>query len=460
MALSILIIDDEENIGWAFKRSLGDRGMDVRFAVTPEDGLMMMRFAPDVVLLDYKLPRINGFEVLRRIREDNPEQVIIMMTAYGNVEHAVEAMKLGAFHYIQKPFTADELMPFLDRAREVVDMRQMLRLTEQSTDKGDLGYLDGKSPVMKSIYRRARKVADTPNTAVLILGESGTGKEMLARTIHELSARANNLFVAINCSAIPETLLESELFGYEPGAFTGALKRKRGLFEVADKGTVFLDEISDMPLALQAKILRVLEDQGFNRLGGEEELLKVDARVIAASNRNIEDFISDGHFREDLYYRLNRFTIEMPPLRDRGDDIVELALKFIRQMNDELKRDMKGLDPQAMRVIKSYPWPGNVRQLKNAIESAIIECEGDIIRATDMPLNIRKGTARKTEKIVDDFIKSGIQPLENIKRAYVLKVLGQCRTDQEAADALQISRRTITRLKQEIQSGRSGQNVP
>ena len=450
MALSILIIDDEIDIGQSYRKLLGDRGMDVKYAVTPEEGLIMMRYAPDIVLLDYKMPRMNGLEVLKNIKNDNPEQIVIMMTAYGNVENAVESMKLGAFHYIQKPFTTDELCAVLENAGDVIEIKRKLELNDRSLKVGDLGYLDGKSTAMRTVYKRAQKVAETRNTAVMILGESGTGKEMLARTIHELSDRAPYSFVAINCSAIPETLLESELFGYEPGAFTGALKRKRGLFEVSDKGTVFLDEISDMPLSLQAKILRVLEDLGFNRLGGPDELIKVDVRVIAASNKNIDELVGANLFREDLFYRLNRFVINMPPLRERGDDIIDLALKFINHFNIELKRNIKGLDQQAFKAIKSFQWPGNVRQLKNAIESAMIECDGDYIRISDLPPIIKHGSSRKAEKIAEDFIRSGLPPLDEIKNTYILKVLGQCDTDQEAADILGISRRTITRLKKEI----------
>lgn len=450
MVPSVLIIDDEEDIGWSFRKALTERGFDARFAVKPEEGLMLMRYSPDIVLLDYKMPGMNGIEVLKRIREENPEQLVVMMTGYGTIENAVEAMKLGAFHYIQKPFTIHELTPILDRAIEIIEMRRKLLLSSMHVGKGDFGYLDGNSPMMKSVFKRSQKVADKKNTSVLILGECGTGKEMLAKTIHEFSERKNRPFVALNCSAIPENLLESELFGYEPGAFTGAIKRKHGMFEVADQGTIFLDEIGDMPLGLQSKILRVLEDSTFNRLGAEHDEIRVDIRVVAASNRNLEEMIKKGHFREDLFYRLNTFTIVMPPLREREDDSVDLAMKFIHRFNNEMKIDIKGLTAEAARAIRTYNWPGNVRQLRNAIESAMIECESDRITVENLPFAVRAGENGNAHKVAESFFSSGISTLEEVKKAYVLRVLGQCKTDQEAADALDISRRTITRMKKEM----------
>lgn len=453
MTLSVLIIDDEEDIGWSFRESLGNLGMDVRFTTNPEEGLIMMRYAPDVILLDYKMPRMNGLEVLKRIKAEIPDQIIVMMTAYANIENAVEAMKLGAFHYIQKPFQVGDLIPILDIAGEVIDMKRKLDLMSDGNESGDFGLLDGKSVVMQSVFRRAKKVANKRSTSVLVLGESGTGKELLAKTIHKLSERSEKLFIALNCSAIPETLLESELFGYEPGAFTGAIRLKKGMFEVADGGTLFLDEIGDMPLGLQSKILRVLEDGSFSRLGADKEILKVDVRIIAASNQNLEYMIKKGTFRDDLFYRLNTFTIEMPPLRERGDDVIDLALKFINRFNTELKINIRGLNPEAARAIKSFNWPGNVRQLRNAIESAMIESEGNDIDVTNLPQTVIGGSVQKAKKIADSFTISGFPTLDEIKRAYIIQVLGKCKTDQDAADILGISRRTITRLKKEISSG-------
>ena len=450
MALNILIIDDDEEIGLTYRNWLEQLGMEVRFATEPEDGLMMMRYSPDIVLLDYWMPRLDGIEVLKRIKESNPEQIVIMMTALGSIEIAVDAMKLGAFHYIMKPFKIDELVAVINKAREIVEMRNLLKLTDHVTESGDFGLLDGKSSVMKSVFKRAGKVAKKSKTSVLILGESGTGKEMLARTIHNLSDRKDKAFVALNCSAIPHSLFESELFGYEPGAFTGANKRKKGAFEVADNGTIFLDEIGDMPFDMQAKILRTLQDNSFNRLGGENELILVDVRVIAASNKDLEQMKKQGLFREDLYFRLNTFTIEMPPLRKRENDIIDLAMKFIRILNVEMKTNIAGLSPEAARVIKSSPWSGNVRQLRNAMESAIIECESDYIQTEDLPYEIRVGGERKADDIAGKFLESGTPTLDEVKHAYILKVLGQCNTDQEAANLLKVSRRTITRFKNEI----------
>jgi len=459
MALNVLIIDDEEGIGLTYRDLLGELGMEVRFATEPEDGLIMMRYSPDIVLLDYKMPRLDGIEVLKRIREDNPEQIVIMMTAHGSISNAVDAMKLGAFHYIPKPFKIDELMAVIKRAREIIDMRNLLKLTDKAVESGDFGLLDGKSPAMKSVFKRAGKVADKSKTSVLVLGESGTGKELLARTIHNISQRKEKPFVALNCSAIPHNLLESELFGYEPGAFTGANRRQRGSFEVADNGTIFLDEIGDMPFELQSKILRVLESSSFNRLGGANELIKVDVRVIAASNKNLEQMINQKLFREDLYFRLNTFTIEMPPLRDRGNDVIDLAMKFIRMLNKEMKMDIAGLSPQAARAIKSFSWPGNVRQLRNSIESAMIECEDNYIQVENLLSVIQTGKEQQAAKIAGRFLESGTPTLDEIKRAYIIKVLGQCRTDQDAADLLNVSRRTVTRFKKEINSTPKKQNL-
>ncbi|MFH1514970.1 MAG: sigma-54 dependent transcriptional regulator [bacterium] len=451
MAISILIIDDEEHIGITYKKALGQHGIEVRYATEPEEGLLMMRYSPDIVLLDYLMPRLDGLEVLKRITSENPDQIVIMMTAYGSVDHAVTAMKLGAFHYILKPFKIETLLTHISKAEDLIKMRRLLKVTDSVTDKGDFGLLDGKSKVMRSVFKRAEKVAFKPKTSVLITGESGTGKEMLARTIHELSDRKGKLFVALNCSAIPANLLESELFGYEPGAFTGATRRKLGQFEVADGGTVFLDEIGDMPFELQAKILRVLEDSTFNRLGAEREFISVDVRVIAASNKNLEELIKKEHFRSDLYYRLNTFMIEMPALKIRGDDIIALAMKFIKFFNKEMKIDIKGLSPEAAVALKSYNWPGNVRQLRNAIESSMIECEDNYIQVENLPPTICAGSAKHADGIAAGIIKSGPPPsLDDVKNAYMLRILGQCKTDQEAADLLNVSRRTITRFKKEV----------
>ncbi|MBU1023747.1 sigma-54 dependent transcriptional regulator [bacterium] len=451
MAISILIIDDEEHIGITYKKALGQHGIEVRYATEPEEGLLMMRYSPDIVLLDYLMPRLDGLEVLKRITSENPDQIVIMMTAYGSVDHAVTAMKLGAFHYILKPFKIETLLTHISKAEDLIKMRRLLKVTDSVTDKGDFGLLDGKSKVMRSVFKRAEKVAFKPKTSVLITGESGTGKEMLARTIHELSDRKGKLFVALNCSAIPANLLESELFGYEPGAFTGATRRKLGQFEVADGGTVFLDEIGDMPFELQAKILRVLEDSTFNRLGAEREFISVDVRVIAASNKNLEELIKKEHFRSDLYYRLNTFMIEMPALKIRGDDIIALAMKFIKFFNKEMKIDIKGLSPEAAVALKSYNWPGNVRQLRNAIESSMIECEDNYIQVENLPPTICAGSAKHADSIAAGIIKSGPPPsLDDVKNAYMLRILGQCKTDQEAADLLNVSRRTITRFKKEV----------
>lgn len=449
MPLNILIIDDDEGIGLTYKNWLAKLGMEVRFAISPEEGLMLMRYTPDIVLLDYWMPRMNGIEVLQTIRQSHPDQIVIMMTAHGSIEIAVKAMKHGAFHYIPKPFKIDELVTHINKAREIIEMRNLLNLTDPAIESGDFGLLDGKSAVMKAVYKRAKKVADTPRTSVLVLGENGTGKEMLARTIHKISDRKDGAFVALNCSAIPSSLFESEVFGCEAGSYTDATVRRKGAFEVADGGTIFLDEIGDMPLAMQAKILRTLQDSAISRLGGENEMIHVDVRVIAASNKNLQDMIKEGTFREDLYFRLNTFTMELPPLRERENDVIGLAIKCIHKYNKELKKNIAGLSPEVARLFKSFHWPGNVRQLDNTIQGAMIECEGDYIQIKDLSTDLFKSGSLEVDDIANKCFKEGAT-LEEVKRRYILKVIGECKTDQEAADKLDVSRRTITRFKKEI----------
>ncbi len=369
MIESILIIDDEVLTLNNLKRALEKEGYEILLADSGETGLKTFQeHYPNLVLVDLMLPGIDGIEVLKKIKETDENTVVIMITAYEIVEKAVQSMKLGAYDYLLKPFKIADLKISIKRALELQKLR--LRISETiETEKGKY-YFDrivAKSKKMIEVINISKRIATLDKTSVLISGESGVGKGLLARAIHYNSPRADKPFIEINCAAIPENLLESELFGYEPGAFTDARRRKIGILEKADKGTVFLDEIADMPIQLQAKILKVLEEQTFVRLGGINQT-KVDLRIIAATNKNLKEEIKRGNFREDLFYRLNVVPVHIPALRERKDDIIPLTLSFIQEFNRELHRSYKGISEPAAKVFTEYDWPGNVRELRNVVE--------------------------------------------------------------------------------------------
>ena len=334
---------------------------------------------PDLILLDIVLPGIDGVEVLRQIKQANPTAIVIMMSAYHLVERAVEAMKLGAFDYLVKPFPLDDLMATLHRAAEVLTLRVRVRdSVESEQGRYDFGRIVTHNPATITMLEMARKAAEADHTTILIQGESGTGKGVLARAIHYASPRTSMPLLEINCAALPDALLESEFFGYEPGAFTDARRRKEGLLERASGGTVFLDEIGNMSASVQAKILRVLEEGTFMRLGGTSTI-KVNIRLIAATNDKLKNAISQGRFREDLYYRINVVQLYIPPLRERKEDIVPLALEILQQLNRELKKNFTGFTPAAADLLEQYPWPGNIRELRNVTErTMILTTQGEI----------------------------------------------------------------------------------
>ncbi len=396
MAHSVLVVDDEALTLRTISRALREEGCEVLLAESGEQALQIFAEEhPDLVLIDVVLPGMNGIEVLRQIKQQSPGAIVLMMSAYQVVERAVEAMKLGAYDYLVKPFHVSDMVNTIRRAAEVLALRVRVSETIQSA-KGryDFGRIVTRSPRMGEVLEVARKAAEADRTTILVQGESGTGKEVLAKAIHYHSPRANMPLLELNCAALPDTLLESELFGFEPGAFTDARRRKEGLVERAHGGTLFLDEISNMSPNVQAKLLRVLEDGSFQRLGGTRPI-RVDLRIVAATNRNLKDAVAEGQFREDLFYRLNVVPLLIPPLRERREDIVPLALDLVQQFNRELKKSFTGFTPTAAELLVRYPWPGNIRELKNAIERAMILAPEGEIDVPFLPEEIRDSAEGK-----------------------------------------------------------------
>jgi DNA-binding NtrC family response regulator len=385
----VLIIDDQSLIRNSLKVALEKEGYGVYTAETGEEGLWVIKkHSVDLVLLDIRLSDINGIDVLKKIRETDAETIVIMMTGYGTVESAVAAMKLGAFDYVNKPFTSRNITTIIKLALETQRLkREVGEFRDKNRDLYGTDKIIGQSPVMVKSLEMVRKVSQIESSTVLIEGESGTGKELVARAIHYNSARCNGPFVEINCSAIPYTLLESELFGYEQGAFTDAKKIKKGLFEQASGGTLFLDEIGDMDLGMQAKVLNILQEQKFRRLGGDR-VIKTDARIIAATNHNLREEVSRKKFRQDLFYRLNVIHIYLPPLRERREDIIPLTKYFINEFNSSFKKTVRGASQEAVDTLSNYSWPGNVRELRNTIERIMIIDNPEIIQSKHLPAEI------------------------------------------------------------------------
>ena len=390
MPHSILIVDDEALTLRTIGRALDGEGFEVLLASSGEEALTTLADQqPEFALLDVVLPGINGIEVLRQAKAISPSTIFIMMSAHHLVDRAVEAMKLGAFDYLTKPFHITDMVTTLKRASEMLALRVRVHDHVQSA-KGiyDFGRIVTMSPVMVNVLLMARSAAESERTTILIQGESGTGKEVLAKAVHYHSPRASMPLVSLNCAALPDTLLESELFGYEPGAFTDARRRKEGLIEKARGGTLFLDEIGNTSPSLQAKLLRVLEEGTFMRLGGTK-VIQADVRIIAATNRLLKEAVAKNEFREDLYYRLNVLPLFIPPLRERKEDIVPLALDIMGHFNGELKKSFVGITPAAADLLKDYPWPGNIRELRNVVERTMILCKETAIDADDLPEEVR-----------------------------------------------------------------------
>jgi two-component system NtrC family response regulator len=438
----ILVVDDEKNYLLLLEALLSEEGYEVTTMQDPEMALMYLKESEvDVLVTDFKMPGMSGQELLERVRATLPHLPVIIMTAYGSVDGAVEAMKCGAFDYINKPFSNDDLLLSINKAVKISEAYRKNRLLMDSLkDSHALKKIIGSSPAIKKILDLIQKVAST-NANVLITGESGTGKELVARAIHYSSSRKDEPFIAINCTALNPGVLESELFGHEKGSFTGAIAQKRGKFELAHRGTIFLDEIGEFPLQLQPKLLRVIQEHSFERVGGIKTI-KSDFRVIAATNKDLKKEVEQGRFREDLYYRLNVVNIHIPPLRERAEDIPLLAAHFLKKFSKENKKEIKGFSTEAMHILTAYHWPGNVRQLENIIESAVVLSQSNIIEVEDLPAEI-KDESRQFKSAVDmlpDNISLS-EALEKIEAALIRRALVKSNFVQvKAAKMLGISK--------------------
>ena len=444
MTPQILVVDDDAAHRRMLEAVLAAEGYDVTPAA---DGLFAVNAVKekfyDLVLMDIRMSRMGGIEALKRIREISPGIPVVIMTAYAAVNTAVDALKSGAYDYLTKPLDIDELKILVKKALRHFQLEKENRyLKERLGDRFDFSSIIGQGDAMTRLFETISLVAPSDAT-VLILGESGTGKELIANAIHENSPRASQPFIKVNCAALPETLLESELFGHERGAFTGAVARKQGRFRQAHTGSIFLDEIAEMPPTTQAKILRVLQEQEFEPLGSTQTV-KVDIRVIAATNRVLETEIEKGRFREDLYYRLNVVSVKMPPLRDRRDDILLLADHFLKMYAEKNRRIIKGVSPRTADLLMRYSWPGNIRELENAVERAVILTRGDMVTPENLPDAIRSldgGDREDAEGVADP---SSSQTLKDVEQQMILRTLAEAGGNRtKTAEILGISRRTL-----------------
>jgi two-component system, NtrC family, response regulator AtoC len=459
----ILVVDDEPNLRRVLSAQLARDGYDVHTAEDGEQALQILQeHHIDLVITDLKMPKLDGMELLRRALEVDPELPIVMITAHGTVDNAVEALKTGAFDYITKPFDQSEVRTIVKKALRTRDLSatEATRPAQAEAPTGARYGIIGKSPGILDLYAVLDRVADTPTT-VLVSGESGTGKELVARALHENSARSGKPFIKVNCAAIPRDLMESELFGYERGAFTGAVGSKPGRFELATGGTLFLDEIGSIPVEMQVKLLRALQESEFERVGGIKTI-RVDVRLVAATNSDLKKEIAAGSFRDDLYYRLNVVPIRLPPLRERAEDIPLLVRHFIDKFNARLKKTVEGVEQEAERLLASHPWPGNIRELENVIERAVLFCDKQRIAAEHLPPEVKnaeqlpRAAQSSSPSITDaagtDGLKEQVKAaMSRLERELIMKALEQTRGNvTHAARMLKISRKGLQLKMKEL----------
>ncbi len=459
----ILVVDDEPNLRRVLSAQLTRDGYDVHTAEDGEQALQMLAdHHIDLVITDLRMPKVDGMELLRRAVEMDDELPVVMITAHGTVDNAVEALKTGAFDYITKPFDQGEVRTIVRKALKTRDLSatEATRAADVRAVSGARYGIIGNSPGILDVYAVLDRVADTPTT-VLITGESGTGKELVARALHENSSRKDKPFIKVNCAAIPKDLMESELFGYERGAFTGAVGSKPGRFELASAGTLFLDEIGSIPVEMQVKLLRALQESEFERVGGIKTI-RVDVRLVAATNSDLKKEIAAGSFREDLYYRLNVVPIRLPALRERAQDIPLLVKHFIEKFNQRLKKNISGIEADAERLLVSYPWPGNIRELENVIERAVLFSDGSALRTADLPPELREGSlgARSNtppspvigEAAGSDGLKEQVKAaMSRLERELIIKALDQTNANvTHAARLLKISRKGLQLKMKEL----------
>jgi two-component system nitrogen regulation response regulator GlnG len=453
---TLLVIDDEESVRYSFRRVFESDDTQVLLAATAGEGLdLVEKHSPDVVVLDLQLPDRSGLEVFKQIHADDPKRPVLFITAHGTTETAIEAMKGGAFDYLVKPVDLERLSQLILRAFEAARLMRVPAVlpAEESPDR-----IVGRSLVMQEMCKTIGRVAPQ-DVNVLILGESGTGKELVARAIYYHSRRAGKPFMAINCAAIPEALLESELFGHEQGAFTGATRRHIGKFEQCNGGTLFLDEIGDMPASLQAKMLRVLQEQRFERVGGTE-VLETEVRILAATNQDLDKLVAEQRFRKDLYYRLKTVTIRVPGLRERLDDVAELAHYFLFRFDRELRKDLRGFAPETLELLQAYDWPGNVRELQSTIKQGMLNASGHILLPEFLPAELQvkrpvtashdlEGGATDLQAFIDSLLAAGDKDVhrkvvEAVERMLLPRVLQQTRGHQaQASEILGMNRATL-----------------
>ncbi|HEY5974393.1 MAG TPA: sigma-54 dependent transcriptional regulator [Geobacteraceae bacterium] len=422
MTRSILVVDDEKGQREILQTILEKEGYRVACVAGGKEALARLDEEEfDLILTDLKMQGMSGLELLDQVLADNAGQCVIIMTAHGTVDSAVEAMKLGAFDYLEKPLERDNLLLTLQRASEHVALiRENTVLHKKLEETATIPTIIGDHPKIREVFRIVTKIAPTTST-VLIYGESGTGKELVARAIHDRSPRVDQPFFAINCAAIPESLIESELFGHEKGSFTGASSRELGIFEAADGGTVFLDEIGEMPVALQAKLLRAIQEKEIRRVGGKVNI-PVDVRIIAATNKDLEQEIRRGTFREDLFYRLNVIRIILPPLRERGSDVATLAAFFVKKYATATGMPVQGIAKSALKLLLNYSWPGNVRQLESVVERGILMAEGELIEPEDLPAEVTEDSLKGGGRLPFEFPAEGIS-FEDLERDLILKAM-------------------------------------